>query len=527
MKMAKKYNTFLLVLLFLPILFFSQTSYQSRQSGAWSDFTTWQIYNGTNWVNATSGQVPSNADGTIFIRNSHTVTINSSTTIDQTIIDLGGRLVLASGGLTVANGSGTDLIISGTYERTSSSSTMTLNSSATVVCESTGVYEHNVAGGSLPNITWKDGSILKIKNSLQTNLEQSFWDVWVEGGNASSLTFNDNTSRTMTVRNDFKLTSGNFYLKNGGTSGGTHVLRVAGNFIQSGGSFAWNYDTNDNASILKIELEKDLTISGGTWSGYVSATKCECGVFFLGNGVEQTYSTILVHDNTGAVRNRFYYKTSSGPSALHEVYNGTAGQFTINGTCGSVTGFTPWPSTGTLLKTLTINNPAGVSLQSPKSVGSTLFLKNGLFNLNGQSLTMTNGSTIDRTGGTLSATPSGSSYHVLYSPHTAGLTTDVELPSSSIVLNNLTINNGNTVTLQDNKTVNGNLVISSGVFDLTNKTINRNTAGGALSIADGARLKIGGTNSFPINYTNHDINDNSIVEYAGSSQVIATTNKTN
>ena len=503
------------------------TAYQSRQTGSWSDFNTWQIHNGSSWVNATSGQVPSNTDGAIAIRNGHTVTISSSVVIDDTTIDLGGRLILSGGTLTINDGSGADLIINGTYERTSSLTTMTINAGAIVSCEGTGVYEHNVAGGSLPSITWKDGSILKIKNSVQTNLNQSFWDVLVEGGTASSVTTGDDTSRTMTVRNDFKLSGGDFFLKNGGIVGGTHTIRVKGNFIQSGGSFAWNSSSLDNTSIVKIEVEKDLIISAGTWSGNVSATLCECGVFFLGNGAEQTYSTVLVHENIGAVRNRFYYKSTSGPTALNEIYNGTIAQFTINGSCGNLTGFKPWPSTGSVLKTMTINNPAGVTLQSTKSVGTTLFLKNGQFNLNGQSFTMTNGSTIDRTGGTISATPGGASYDVLYSPHTVGLTTDLELPNTTTVLNNLTINNGNMITLQSNKTVNGNLSIATGVFDIVDKTINRGSVGGTLSIADSAKLKIGGTISFPTNYTTHDINDNSIVEYAGSSQVIATTNKTN
>ncbi|WP_396195964.1 T9SS sorting signal type C domain-containing protein [Flavobacterium sp.] len=526
MKLTKCYMKCFFIIIFLPSILFSQIAYRSKQSGVWSDFNTWQRFNGTSWVNASLGQVPSNSDGIITIVNGHIVTINSNLNIDQTTINQGGKLVLVSGNLTVENGIGTDLIISGTYERTSLFTTMTTN--GTVSCESTGVYEHNTAGGSLPSITWKDGSILKIKNSLQNNLFQSFWDVWVEGGTASSVTFDNNVSRTMTVRNDFRLIGGDFFLKNGGSVGGTHTLRVKGNFLQSGGSFAWNSDNNDNVSIVKIEVEKDLIISGGNWSGFVSSVLCDCGVFFLGNGVEQTYSTILAHDNSGAVRNRFYYKTTSGPSALHEIYNGSIAQFTINGNCGTgPIGFTPWPSTGSLLKTVTIDNSSGVTLQSPKSVRTSLFLKNGIFNLNNQTFTMTNGSTIDRTGGTISATPAGSSFNVLYSPHSAGFTTEFELPNSTTVLNNFTINNGNTITLQSNKTVNGNLTLTSGVFDITDKTINRNNIGGILNIADNAKLKIGGTNSFPTNYTTHDINDNSIVEYAGSSQVIATTNKTN
>ena len=106
------------------------TAYQSRQTGSWSDFNTWQIHNGSSWVNATSGQVPSNTDGAIAIRNGHTVTISSSVVIDDTTIDLGGRLILSGGTLTINDGSGADLIINGTYERTSSSTTMTINSGA-------------------------------------------------------------------------------------------------------------------------------------------------------------------------------------------------------------------------------------------------------------------------------------------------------------------------------------------------------------------------------------------------------------
>lgn len=525
MKVPKDYIKCFFTMLFLPTILFSQTAYKSKQSGLWSDFSTWQRFNGTAWVNATIGQVPSSTDGTIAIQNNHVVTVNSNISIDQTTIDSGGRLILSAGTLTINNGLGIDLIINGTYERISSTSSMT--TIGTVDCQNGGVYEHNTAGGSLPTISWKDGSILKIKNSVQTNLNQSFWDVLVEGGTASALTTGDNTSRTMTVRNDFKLLDGTFYLKNGGAVGGTHTLKVQGNFLQSGGSFAWNRGQTDNNSVVKIEVERDVIISGGTWDGYVSATNCECGIFFQGNGIEQTYSTILAHDATGAVRNRFYYKTVSGPLALHEIYNGTIPQFTINGSCGAgPTGFTPWPSVGTILKTVIINNSAGVTLQSPKSVGATLFLKSGLFNVSNQSFTMINGSTIDRTGGTISATPAGASYNVLYSPHTAGLTTDFELPNTN-VLNNLTINNGNTITLQSTKMVNGNLSVTTGVFDITDKTVNRNTLGGTLSIADNAKLKIGGTNSFPTNYATHDINDNSIVEYAGSTQVIATTNKPN
>jgi hypothetical protein len=70
-------------------------------------------------VSATAA--PSSSDGIISIRNGHTVSVTTSVTIDQTTVDLGGKVILSGGTLTIANGTGTDLVIEGTYERTSSS----------------------------------------------------------------------------------------------------------------------------------------------------------------------------------------------------------------------------------------------------------------------------------------------------------------------------------------------------------------------------------------------------------------------
>jgi hypothetical protein len=111
MKVSKDYIKCFFTMLFLPAMLFSQTAYKSKQSGLWSDFNTWQRFNGTVWINATSGQVPSSADGAIAIVNSHIVTINSNVSIDQTTIDSGARVILSAGNLTINNGLGTDLIL--------------------------------------------------------------------------------------------------------------------------------------------------------------------------------------------------------------------------------------------------------------------------------------------------------------------------------------------------------------------------------------------------------------------------------
>lgn len=62
-------------------------------------------------------------------------------------------------------------------------------------------------------------------------------------------------------------------------------------------------------------------------------------------------------------------------------------------------------------------------------------------------------------------------------------------------------------------------------FDISTYTCNRSITGtGTLSLASGANLRIGGTNSFPSNYNTHSINGTSTVEYYGGNQGVAALN---
>ena len=460
--------------LFLSVnILFSQTTddYRSATSGNWNNTSSWERYNGTSWVAASV--TPASTNNIISIRNGHVISVTADVTIDQSIIEVGGKLVLTNNRtITIANGSGIDLQIFGEYERISSTTTMTINASASVSCESGGVYNHNVAGRSLPTITWKDGSLLKISNSISSGLNQSFWNVTKTFGNATTLS-DDDTDRTITIRNDFNLEGGTFFLKNGGLTGGIHSINVKGNLLHSGGEFGWNSSTSDNTSITNIIVEKNFIISGtASWGGNVSATNCSSGVFFEGTG-NQIFSTILTHSSISSVRDRFYYKTIGGPTGLSEIYNGTTPQETINGSCGTSApaGYSRWPSSGNLLKSLTINNASGVTLRSQKSVGENLFLQSGLLTTNGN-LTMFSNATIDRSGGSISETPLGTAYNVIYSPFSSGYNTSFEIPIAASVLQNLTVNNGNTITLHPNIiNINANLTIQSGNFQINENKI--------------------------------------------------------
>ncbi|MCC5922602.1 MAG: T9SS type A sorting domain-containing protein [Crocinitomicaceae bacterium] len=206
-------------------------------------------------------------------------------------------------------------------------------------------------------------------------------DFYLNGGVFNVSAGNSNTN--VVIDGNLNMSGGSFYLK-GGTAGGTQSLRVKGDFLHSGGGFNWNNSSSDNTSITAVYIEKDFIISGSaSWGGFVSATQCASGVFFDGNGI-QLFSSNLSHASATGVSQRFYYKTTGGPTALNESYTGSVEQWTVNGTCGSVppSGYARWPTSGAMLQNFTVNNSSsqGVNLRDMRMVNGSLHLINGKLN---------------------------------------------------------------------------------------------------------------------------------------------------
>jgi hypothetical protein len=67
-------------------------------TGNWSNFASWERFNGTSWVNATSGQFPDNITTTVTIQNGHTITVDGSSDPYDA-----GSLIVATGGKLYAN----------------------------------------------------------------------------------------------------------------------------------------------------------------------------------------------------------------------------------------------------------------------------------------------------------------------------------------------------------------------------------------------------------------------------------------
>lgn len=94
-----------------------------------------------------------------------------------------------------------------------------------------------------------------------------------------------------------------------------------------------------------------------------------------------------------------------------------------------------------------------------------------------------------------------------------------------ITYQKLVISGGGVKSLTGNTTVSGDAAdtqvnVNTGTLELGTYTLNRATAGGSFTIASGATLRIGGTNTFPANFTTKTLNANSTVEYYGTAQAV-------
>jgi hypothetical protein len=149
--------------------------------------------------------------------------------------------------------------------------------------------------------------------------------------------------------------------------------------------------------------------------------------------------------------------------------------------------------------------------------GGSLNLVAGTFAA-GTNLTMASTSTINRSEGSMTGTLQGAGvYDVNYTG--TSKTAGSELSGSG--LRNVTVNLSSSLTLDQNRSPDGDLTITAGIFDLGSFTINRSVAGGTLTVSNGATLMIGGTNTMPTNYTTHTFGATSTIEYSGGAQTVS------
>ncbi len=395
--------------------------YRSHQTGNWNSTSTWERWDGSTWVTP-APSTPTNGDGAITIQNGHIVTVTSSVTVDQVVVNAGGQIALSSGViLTIANGASTDLFVSGTFQN---AGTVTINASATVAFDAGGTYQHNRNGGTIPTATWDATSTCLVTGVTSTEpagLNQTF----------GNLTWNS-TGQTLasTLANPITI-NGGLTIQSTGTTGlfwfATGTSTVGGSYIQNGGSVR-----------LSQGFARTLTVSGGfSMSG---------GTLDLSSGVG--VATINVGGNFSHTAGTVTESGSSTTSGI--VFNGSGTQtYTSGGTVSNVINFT-------------VNNGSTLQMAS----GSTVIAGVGAFTLSsGATMGIRSAAGIMSSGATGNIQVTGTRTYSTGANYIYNGTTAQNagngLPST---VNNLTINNSAGVTLQANETVTNTLTLTSGII---------------------------------------------------------------
>ena len=226
------------------------------------------------------------------------------------------------------------------------------------------------------------------------------------------------------------------------------------------------------------------------------------------------------------------------------IITGSAGAGSIDMTNGGTLQIrTSWTSTNTTLTpgTGTVNwNVTGASSTLPAAITT---YNNLTITATGRTASLGAATTVNGnlliSAGTLDVTTSNRALNVkgnftnnaTFTPRSGTLTLNgtadqtINGSTTPTVFRSLTINKSSgTATLGINITLSANLAVNAGTFDLSTYTANRTAAGGTLTVASGAALKIGGTNTLPSNYTTHTYGATSTIEYSGAAQMVYSEN---
>ncbi|UEG49391.1 hypothetical protein LK994_12185 [Ferruginibacter lapsinanis] len=408
----------------------------------------------------TGGVVPISADN-VTILGAHTVTVNVTNAACASL-----AVAPAAGGLARLNFSGTtpSLTVTGTVDVGTNSANnnragiITFTSDATLTAGA--IRLNKQTNGSNSGVVMTAGGQLNTGSiSIGTLATGAAFD-WTMGTGTVQLTANNTLPATIvTTFNNLKINSG--FTTTSGVSfsvGGT--LTVDGTLTPGNTAHIFSgAGTLTGAGTIKVNLISATALT----SQYTITTKTltNLTVDYSGAGNQSIAATPINSTNYGSL-------VTSGGSG-----------------------------TKTLLGAVTVNNDVSIG------TGTTLTVSGSNYAIN-LGRDWSNSGTFTQGSGTV--TFNGTTQNIL---------------GSTTTFNNLTISSATSTTLGVNTSIAGDLNVTSGILDLATFTANRTAGGGTLTLAAGTTLKIGGTNSFPSNFTTKTLNATSTVNYYGTSQTIA------
>jgi hypothetical protein len=438
--MSTKFSLSVFVLLFslLPVTIFSQASgdYRSNGQGKWNAAATWQKFNGTTWGSAS---VPPTGSENITIQASDSVDVNIPVTITGKIIGFGGKLGNSSTNLTFGNN---------------------------------GVYEHVVNAKSVPSAIWGIGStclFTGVVDTMPSNNRQDYynfsWNCANYGTAALNLGWGGNTihGNVNVIKGNAAKTYLRLTAQNIGVQGpGANVITIDGD-INIG-----------NSSVIDTNAALTSTGSSGqdTIAIYVKGNITSYGNFNIANGSGAACNWYLSGDlklQDGLMTTN----SATGDKADSLFFVGTTKQtFYKADSLGSISNVNFVVSPGAIVD-LTTTSIGGSATTFAQASGTTLMTshKKGL------------SGNLSMSGANAVKLPVDGNYQY------NGVVSQVDtlLPAT---VNNLYINNPDTVNFKKPITVNSILTLKQGLLD---NSVNAITIG-----TGGSVVFAGGTTAVPI-----------------------------
>lgn len=420
------------------------------------------------------------------------------------------------------------------------------DSALAVTKTSTGSGNWNTAGTWSPSGVPASGDDVIIANGHTVTVNGSF--------TCATLTFNSGNSPTgVTISGTNSLTVIGAVTMNAPSDGSSaRILAVgAGTFSCASLTMAnvggGNDDIIFSISTGSATVSGGVTMNGSSTENFINLTSTgtlNLGGSISGGSLNPGTSSTVVYNQAGAqsIDNVTYNnltlsgsgaKTLSGNATVNGTLSiqgtatfalggntltyGASAVLEYKGSAAQTASTNEFPSA--MSADVIIDNTSGVALSATaRTLSGNLTLTNGTFAA-GTNLTMGVGFAINRSAGSMTGTlQTANAYDVNYTGNSK--TTGSELSGSGFRTITVNLTAGQTLTLDQNRAPDGNLTVTSGIFDLSTFTINRSAAGGTITVSNSTTLKIGGTNTFPTNYTTHTLGATSTVEYGGANQTV-------
>ncbi|MBC6366220.1 hypothetical protein, partial [Algoriphagus sp. AK58] len=371
---------FILSLMGSKLLAQGLNDYRSVASGNWATASTWQRFDGTDWVAAITA--PVSTDGQITIRSPHSVNYNLNSTIDEVLVESGATLSI-NGGFAINNGAADhDVIVNGNLNFFAG----TISGTGTLLVNGTMIWSSSFGqNGFLAPATISASGTLNIGGSYAV----------LSGSLINNGTTNLSSGALGFSTNGAFINNATFNITNTATDFG--YQEVAPGFTNS--STGTVTKTNSGSFLLGTNFtnEGTLTIQTGTWQNGGGTTFTNSGSIGLSNNAVFRNSGSTIQFNSGtSISGTGTVQIAGGTTSFNSAVNlpSTVGlDFslgTINGTGSlSVNGIMNWNSGfgnhGYVVST-TITQTGTLNIGGSYAVLSSSLTNNGTTNLSSGAL---------------------------------------------------------------------------------------------------------------------------------------------